>query len=258
MNQLPRLETFCPEGLAGRPVFMVLPGGGYHRQADHEGAPVALWLNSLGLNAVVVHYAVAPANPVKALHPAPLNDARETLRWLRSGESGLAVDVARIGVLGFSAGGHLAATLSTGAGAPPDADRPDLSVLCYPVISLVSACHQGSVDALLGPDAPLSLRRTLSAELTADAVTAPTFLWHTADDGAVPVENSLAYASALARNAVAFELHVFPHGRHGLGLAIDEPEPHPAAAWTGRCGAWLAGQGWCAPQQAVPFPQTTP
>lgn len=253
MNPIPQLEAFCPEALAGQPVFIVLPGGGYRRRADHEGAPVALWLNSLGLNAVVLHYAVAPEQSAAALHPAPLNDARDTLHWLRSGNSGLAVDTTRIGVLGFSAGGHLAATLSTGAGAPPEADRPELAILAYPVISLVSNCHQGSVDALLGPDAPWDLRRALSAELAADAGTPPTFLWHTADDGAVPVENSLDYASALARNSVAFELHVFPHGEHGLGLAMNDPGEgaHPAAAWTRRCAAWLAGHGWHSPQQTA-------
>ena len=252
MNRNPRLESYCPEELAGHPVFMVLPGGGYHRQADHEGAPVALWLNSLGLNAVVLYYAVASDYPGATLHPAPLNDARETLRWLRSGESGLGIDTARIGVLGFSAGGHLAATLSTGAGAAPDADRPELAVLGYPVISLVSNCHQGSVEALLGQDAPWGLRNELSAELGATAATPPTFLWHTADDDAVPVENSLAYASALARHGVPFELHVFPHGRHGLGLAINEPVPgqHPAANWTRLCQNWLAGHDWLVPCRA--------
>lgn len=255
MNRHPRLETFCPEELAGRPVFMVLPGGGYHRQADHEGAPVARWLNSLGLNAVVLYYTVTPDHPDQALHPAPLNDARETLRWLRSGDSGLAIDLSRIGVLGFSAGGHLSATLSTGAagagagaGAAPNADRPDLAILAYPVISLVSHCHQGSVDALLGPDAPWQLRRALSAELLVDAATPPTFLWHTCDDDAVPVQNSLDYAAALAGHDVSFELHIFPHGRHGLGLALEEggAVQHPAAEWTNRCAAWLTGQGWCA------------
>ncbi|SEE87798.1 alpha/beta hydrolase fold [Arthrobacter alpinus] len=246
MSQRPWREIFCPEELAGRPIFIVLPGGGYHRQADHEGAPVAHWLNSLGLNAMVLHYAVAPDYPGKALHPAPLNDAQETLRWLRSGESGLEIDAERIGVLGFSAGGHLAAALSTGAGSTPTADRPELAVLAYPVISLVSHCHQGSVNALLGPEATWEQRRALSAELTVDTDTPPTFLWHTADDDAVPVENSLDYAAALARHHVPFELHVFPHGHHGLGLALDEGEAgrHPAAEWTSRCAAWLSGQGW--------------
>lgn len=242
----PRVEAFCPPHLAGRPVFMVLPGGGYHHHADHEGREVALWLNTLGLNATVLAYSVAAELPVDALHPAPLQDARAVLAWLRGGASGLGVDAARIGVMGFSAGGHLAATLSTGldTGVGPSADRPDLAVLAYPVVSMVSHSHAGSVEALLGPDPALDQRRALSAEQAVDAATPPTFLWHTADDAAVPVENSLSYAGAMARYGVPFELHVFPYGRHGLGLASTEPAPHPAADWTRLCHNWLDGRGW--------------
>lgn len=245
--QLPRVEAFCPPELAGRPVFMVLPGGAYHHHAEHEGRDVALWLNGLGINAVVLHYSVAADRPTEALHPAPLQDARAVLAWLRGGESGLAVDAKRIGVVGFSAGGHLAATLSAGvdAGAGPAADRPDLAVLAYPVVSLVSHSHEGSVEALLGPDPSSAQRRALSAHQAVDASAPPTFLWHTADDMAVPVENSLLHSAALARHGVPFELHVFPQGRHGLGLAVNEPGGrHPAADWARLCRNWLEGQGW--------------
>ncbi|PYI39033.1 alpha/beta hydrolase [Arthrobacter psychrolactophilus] len=246
MSPTPPLEVFCPAELAGQPVFMVLPGGAYLHRADHEGAPVARWLNSVGLNAIVVHYPIAPERAHQILHPAPLTGVRRTLQWLRSGESGLSIDTTRIGVLGFSAGGHLAATLSTGAGETETTDRPDLTVLAYPVISLVSHAHQGSVDALLGPDSSRATRHLLSAEVCADASTPPTFLWHTADDDAVPVENSLSFASALARNDVPFEMHIFPHGRHGLGLATDEEEvaQHSAAGWAELCSTWLTRQGW--------------
>lgn len=251
MSNLPQLEIFCPPELADQPIFMVLPGGGYRRRADHEGAPVALWFNSIGLNAVVLHYAVAAEQAQTALHPAPLNHARETLRWLRSGESGLGIDTSRIGVLGFSAGGHLAATLSTGASREAGsetvgevdsaADRPDLSVLAYPVISLVSDCHRGSVEALLGPDPSWKSRRSLSAELQVDESTPPAFLWHTADDDAVPVTNSLAYAQALSLHGIPFELHVYPHGAHGLGLAPDQPG---TKNWPLECAGWLEAHGW--------------
>lgn len=251
--QGPSVEAFCPPELAGRPVFMVLPGGAYHRHAEHEGRDVALWLNTLGLNAAVLAYSVAADLPVVALHPAPLQDARAVLGWLRGGDSGFTVDVSRIGVIGFSAGGHLAATLSTGvdAGAGPDIDRPDLAVLAYPVISMVSHCHEGSVEALLGPASAIPQRSALSADQAVDATTPPTFLWHTADDDAVPVENSLSHAGALARHGVPFELHVFPQGRHGLGLAVNEPGPdrHPAADWARLCRNWLEGRGWLDAQQ---------
>jgi acetyl esterase/lipase len=239
----PWLEAFCPQELSDRPVFMVLPGGGYLRHADHEGAPVARWLNTLAINAVVLHYRVASDHPGGPLNPRPLLDARPVLAWLRSGASGLGVDPKRIGVLGFSAGGHLAATLSTGidAGAGPATDRPDLAVLAYPVISMIAAFHAGSAESLLGPDAPAAARRAVSAELAVDGATPPTFLWHTADDGAVPVENSLSYARALARAGIPCELHVFPHGRHGLGLAGKQPG---ASAWPQLCAGWLDGHGW--------------
>ncbi|WP_240630179.1 alpha/beta hydrolase [Specibacter cremeus] len=239
---LPWLSTHCPPALAGRPVFLVLPGGGYRHHAEHEGAAVAAGLNTLGLNAVVLRYSVAPAG-----YPAPLDDARAVLACLRMGASGLDVDTARIGVVGFSAGGHLAAALATGMG-NPRADRPDLAVLCYPVISLATDAHEGSVTALLGQDAPAAQRRALSADRAVDARTPPTFLWHTADDDAVPVGNSLAYAGALAKAGVPVELHVFPHGRHGLGLARGDRH---VGQWTTLCTRWLAGHGWLPAQERL-------
>lgn len=224
-----------------RPAVLVLPGGGYARQADHEAEPVAAWLAGLGIHAYVLRYRVAPHR-----HPEPLEDAKGAMLRIRDGALGLAVDGTRVGVLGFSAGGHLAATLSTAAAAGSAtldvrATVPDLTVLCYPVVSCLDDPHQGSVDNLLGASPSGDLLRALSAELHVTAATPPAFVWHTADDEAVPVHHSLAYAGSLARAGVPAELHVFPHGRHGLGLAREVPGPDQ---WTALCAAWLDRMGW--------------
>ena len=224
-----------------RPAVLVLPGGGYARQADHEAEPVAEWLASLGIHAFVLRYRVAPDR-----HPAPLTDAKEAMLHIRSGGHGLAVDPGRVGVLGFSAGGHLAATLSTAvstgvADLDVAAAIPDLAVLCYPVVSYTQNVHQGCVDNLLGGSPSPELLAGLSAERRVSAETPPAFLWHTADDEAVPVSHSLAYAQALVNAGVPAELHVFPHGRHGIGLGTGVPG---ADHWPALCAAWLERAGW--------------
>jgi len=225
------------------PAVLVLPGGGYAKTADHEAEPVAEWLASLGIHAFVLRYRVAPEQ-----HPAPLEDAKQAMLWIRNGDHGLNVDPARVGVLGFSAGGHLAATLSVRV---PTADSaldvsgavPDLSILCYPVISFVDSVHKGSVDNLAGVGAAPQVLRELSGELHVSSATPPAFLWHTADDGSVPVSHSLAYAGALSRAGVPLELHVFPSGIHGIGMALETPG---AKQWTELCAAWLCRMGWTA------------
>jgi acetyl esterase/lipase len=228
-------------GNGPRPAILVLPGGGYGGQADHEAEPVAEWLASLGIHAYVLRYRVAPHR-----HPAPLEDAKAALLQIRADSNGLAVDRTRVGVLGFSAGGHLAATLSTAVATGNTLlDRhdaiPDLSVLCYPVVSYTEDVHQGCVDNLLGATPPEGMLREVSAELHVTAATPPAFVWHTADDAAVSVHHSLAYTASLVRAGVPAELHVFPHGRHGLGLAPEDPGP---AQWTSLCEAWLERKGW--------------
>jgi acetyl esterase/lipase len=228
-------------GSASRPAILVLPGGGYGQTSAHEGEPVGEWLAGLGVHSFVLHYRVSPHQ-----HPAPLSDAKEAMLWIRSGGHGLAVDADRVGVLGFSAGGHLAATLSTNT---PTGNQlldiagavPDLSVLCYPVISFTDSVHQGSIDNLLGEAPSSDSLRRMSAELNVTGATPPAFLWHTADDEPVPVENSFAYAGALVRHKVPVELHVFPHGEHGLGLAEGEDGPEE---WSVLCARWLRRQGW--------------
>ncbi len=224
---------------------IVCPGGGYGRRAEHEGAPVALWLNGLGIDAFVLDYRVAPHR-----HPAPLNDAQRAIRLVRHHANKWNIRADRVGFLGFSAGGHLAATAGTmfDDGDPRATDsvdrersRPDLLVLCYPVISFGFFTHAGSMRNLLGEDPSEDLRRRLSAETNVTPLTPPTFLWHTANDSGVVVEHSLAFATALHRNGVPFALHVFPEGAHGLGLAPEDPE---VSSWTNHCADFLARHGF--------------
>lgn len=241
----PALTSYLVKGDAPTAAIIVCPGGGYVRRAPHEGEPVALWLNTLGISAFVLDYRVAPYK-----HPAPLTDAQRAIRTVRSKAAEWGIDPNRIGILGFSAGGHVAATAGThyDAGDAGSADpiervssRPDCMVLCYPVISLTQHTHQGSRLNLAGEDAGEELCKLLSNELQVTADTPKTFLWHTSDDMSVPVENSLMFAGALSRCKVEFELHSYMSGRHGLGLAETHPEAH---TWPQLCGMWLKRIGF--------------
>jgi acetyl esterase/lipase len=224
---------------------IVCPGGGYCGKADYEGAPVARWLNSVGLSAFVLDYRVVPYK-----HPYPLLDAQRAIRVVRCHALEWGIKPDKIGILGFSAGGHLSATAGThfDFGSPDAADlvdqescRPDALVLCYPVVSFGEFRHDGSMVALLGENPPDALRFSLSNETQVTNLTPPAFIWHTANDEGVPVENSLLFAGALSKHQVPFELHVFPDGAHGLALG----EGHPAvSAWTGLCATWLHGLGF--------------
>lgn len=231
---------------APRPAVLVLPGGGYGHYGEHEAEPVARWLAGLGMHAFVLRY------PVLTPHPAPLNAARAALAWVRDGEHGLAVDASRVAVIGFSAGGHLAAHLTTDA--VRDGVGPARLVLGYPVISLAHETHEGSARNLLGPDASVAERLRHSPDRLVTSAHPPTFVWHTADDGAVPLSHSLRYTAALADADVPVDLHVFAHGRHGIGLARPGVDPSPAdpavvptddaVEWTGLCERWFARAGW--------------
>ncbi len=231
----------------GRPrgAVVVLPGGGYTHLADHEGEPVARRLNEFGIHALVLRYPVAPAR-----HPEPLNAAARAVRVVRHRAGEWSVDPGKVGILGFSAGGHLASTLAThfDAGQPTSDDpvarqssRPEAAVLGYPVISFGEHRHHGSMVNLLGEPPDEALRQSLSNETQVTPETPPCFLWHTSEDRSVPVQNSLDFARALAGAGVPFELHVFPHGGHGLGLAVDDPA---AGRWSELCGRWLVGLGF--------------
>jgi acetyl esterase/lipase len=237
----------APAALEGKrtAAIVVCPGGGYARRADHEGEPIALWLNTLGISAAVLRYRVGPYRA-----PAPQLDALRAVRYVRSQAEGRHVDPTRIGILGFSAGGHLACSSSNlGDDGAPDAEdlveryssRVQAAILCYPVVSMGEFAHEGSRTNLLGGEPDRELVERYSGENMVHELTPPTFVWHTADDGAVPVENALLYALALRRKGIPHELHVFESGRHGLGLAQDNPE---VSAWTGLCAAWLRKMGF--------------
>ena len=214
---------------------VVCPGGGYRNLAsDHEGRQVALWLNQLGVTAFVLQYRVGP----RYRHPAPLQDVQRAIRLVRDRAADLGVDPARVGVLGFSAGGHLASSAGTILG---DGERPDFMILAYPVISMTAPyAHRGSVQHLVGDPAPAGLAEEMSTERRVTARTPPTFLFHTADDASVPVENSLVFAQALRTAGVPVELHVFPTGRHGVGLARADAA---LSQWPRLAAAWMRARG---------------
>jgi acetyl esterase/lipase len=246
-KDIPTLTPFLPApDKATGAAIVVCPGGGYGGLAGHEGKDYALWLNELGIAAFVLKYRLGSGG---YRHPVMLQDAARALRLVRARAGEWKLDATRIGIMGSSAGGHLASTLLTqfDAGNANSNDvtervssRPDLGILCYAVISMDAALtHGGSRNNLLGNNPDPELVKLLSNELQVTKETPPTFLWSTADDAAVKVENSLTFATALRKNNVPFELHVYPHGRHGLGLgaALDKPQDrHP---WVEQCARWL-------------------
>jgi acetyl esterase/lipase len=246
-KDIPTLTAYLPaEGQSNGASFLVLPGGGYGSLAGHEGEAYAKWLATHGIAAYVLKYRLGSSG---YRHPVMIQDAARALRTVRAWARRDGRDPARIGIIGSSAGGHLASTLLVqhDGGQPDAADpveressRPDLGVLCYPVITSGDHAHRGSFNKLLGENPPAELLHQLSTELHVTKETPPTFLWHTAGDQAVPVENSLLFASALAKAGVPFEVHVYEKGGHGMGL----PGPgKPAPSWDAELLRWLKGRG---------------
>lgn len=227
---------------------VICPGGGYGALAyDHEGHQLAEWYRERGVTGVVLKYRLAP----RYRHPAPLQDVQRALRLVRSKAGELKIDSNRVGVMGFSAGGHLASTVSThyDLGQADSQDpidrlscRPSFTVLGYPVISLSAAySHKGSGKNLFGENAKPEQLEELSNDLHVTKDTPPAFLFHTGEDRGVPAENSVAYYSALLKNGVPAELHVYQWGPHGVGMAPGEPA---VETWTDQLHGWLRTSGF--------------
>lgn len=234
------IQTSTPKG-----AVLICPGGGYGGRATHEGKDVAEAFNKNDIHAFVVQYRVSPNR-----HPAPLSDVSRALRMIRTNAMEWKIEPDHIAVCGFSAGGHLTASLgvhhaidlpTVGDDIDTQSNRPDALILGYPVISSGEFRHQGSFKNLLGEDASEEQIEFMSLEKHVSANTPPSFLWHTAEDAGVPAENSMLFAQSLSKHNIPYELHIFPNGRHGLGLA---PELPNVAQWFPLSVTWLKNMGW--------------
>lgn len=243
-KDVPTLTVYRPEeGKASGAAMVICPGGGYGGLAQHEGKDYAEWLAKQGVTGFVLKYRLGSAG---YRHPRMLEDAARAVRTVRARASEWGVDAKRVGIMGSSAGGHLASTLLThfndgdaSASDPVErqSSRPDLGILCYPVISMGEVTHAGSKRNLLGENPSEELVKLLSNELQVTTNTPPTFLWHTYEDTAVVPQNSMLFALALQKNKVPYELHIYEKGRHGIGLANGHP-------WTEQCVRWLKLRGF--------------
>ncbi len=230
-EDIPSIQLYpAPADKANGAAIVVCPGGGYGALASHEGHDIAVWLNSIGITAVVLKYRLGKFG---YRHPVMLQDAQRAIRTTRAKAVEWKIDPNRIGIMGFSAGGHLTSTAAThfDAGDANASDpiekqssRPDVAILCYAVITMTDPfTHAGSRKNLLGDTPSPELINLLSNEKQVTEKTPPTFIFHTEDDKAVPVENSLQFAAALRKAKVPYEMHIYETGRHGVGLAKDNP-----------------------------------
>ena len=254
-NDIPSMTCYPADpAKATGAAMVILPGGGYGFLAAHEGRDYAVWLNEQGINCFVLKYRLGPTYH----HPCMLQDASRAVRLVRSRAADWKIDTHRVGIMGSSAGGHLASTLLThfDAGDASASDvieqqssRPDLGILCYPVITMGQTnTNVGSQDNLLGKNAPPELLASLSNEKNVTSNTPPCFMFHTSDDRSVPVSNSLLFADALSRAKVPYDLHIYQHGQHGMGLGgphggehLDQALMHP---WTVDCLHFLKEKGF--------------
>ena len=238
----PGVWVYPAKGNPNGAAIVICPGGGYAIHAtDHEGVQPARYFNSIGVTAFVLRYRLSPYR-----HPAPLHDAQRAIRFVRANAKEFGVDPHRVGIMGFSAGGHLTSTAVThfDAGESSAVDpidqqscRPDFGILGYPVVSFVADyAHKGSAKNLLGDNPTDEQLNELSNDTQVTKETPPIFLFHTSEDTGVPPANSLAFYAACHKAGVSAELHIYQHGPHGVGLANE----HPALAnWIGAAGTWL-------------------
>ena len=232
------------DGERKRPLVVICPGGSYGTLSQREGEPVAIRLNAMGFHAVVLSYHVAPAR-----YPQALCELGSTVALIREHAEDWNVEEDQIFVMGFSAGGHLAASLGVAwkkrflsdlTHKSSDQLKPNGLILCYPVITMKEFCHEESRDNLLGTDAEKALLNETSLEMQVNKDMPPVFLWHTFTDALVPAENSLLFSMALKEKGVPFELHIYPKGVHGLSLATKETTPIDKPQFTEACCAgWM-------------------
>ena len=254
-EDIPTITVYRPGKNDTGAAIIICPGGGYGMLAPHEGKPVAEWLNTIGVTGIVLKYRIAP----RYHHPAPLTDVLRAIRYTRVHAKDWKLDPERIGVIGFSAGGHLASTASThfDAGNKNSLDpieqvssRPALSILIYPVITLTEPfLHRGSRDNLIGSPSDTPSFAKLTASLSSDKQvtdnTPPAFLVHGINDTVVPCENVSLYADALRKHHVPVELHLYEDLPHGIGIGN---KTLPSGTWTTRCEEWLKARGFLTPK----------
>ena len=245
----PDLTVCLPDpATANGAAVLICPGGGYGTLAfDHEGNAIARWLNDNGIAGIILKYRLPSARIMVDKSTGPLQDAQEAMRVIRRNAASWKIDPGKVGVIGFSAGGHLASTISTHYAdkvyevKDNISARPDFSLLIYPVITMDTVfTHRGTRNNLIGPDPTEKNVFRFSNEKQVNAETPPAFLVHSSDDNAVPVLNSISYYEALVRNKVVAELHIFQKGGHGYGLA---PKGGTESSWPDLCLKWLKQTG---------------
>jgi acetyl esterase/lipase len=238
----PRMDFIIPQTKSAkkRAAIIVCPGGGYGGLAPHEGVPFAELFASKGMVTAVLYYRVSPNR-----YPAPYADGVRAMRIMRSQAESLNIDPEKIGIIGFSAGGHLCSTIATQPNLYKDPEdnlaatisaRPNRVILGYPVISFEEYGHMGSAKNLLGDNPSPDMLRQLSNQKQVTQDNPPAFIFHTADDEVVPVQNSFFFAEACVRNKVPTALHVYPNGKHGVGLALNNPA---LSSWSELLLKWL-------------------